>query len=290
MKVGVFGNSYQTEKQKTIQDILDRLRSEGVEVWVESCFFDYLSKQFTYTLPITGRIESDVFPLDWVISLGGDGTFLRTAAWVGRQNIPILGINTGRLGFLADIHTDDIGETISEIFRKEYFLDERCLLEMKASLSACGPSDFALNEIALLKRDTSAMITIRTYLNEEFLTTYQSDGLLVATPTGSTAYSLSVNGPIIVPQASNFVLTPVAPHSLNVRPLVIPEEYKIRLKVESRDSNFLVALDGRSKIYPSGSEFFIRKADFTIKVIKRYNQNFYETLRKKLWWGADIRQ
>jgi NAD+ kinase len=153
-----------------------------------------------------------------------------------------------------------------------------------------GKNNFALNEIAILKRDTSSMITIRAYLNEEFLANYLGDGLLVATPTGSTAYSMSVNGPIILPQANNFVLSPIASPSLNVRPLVIPEDYHIRLKVESRNNNFLVALDGRSDVYPSGSEFFIKKADFNIQIIKRYHQNFYDTLRKKLLWGTDVRE
>jgi NAD+ kinase len=215
---------------------------------------------------------------------------LQTAAWVGRQNIPILGINTGRLGFLADIDTNDIETTLDEICRQEYTVEKRSVLELESHPPFLGTHNYALNEIAILKRDTSSMITIHTCLNEEYLTNYLGDGLLIATPTGSTAYSMSVNGPIIIPQANNFVLSPVAPHSLNVRPLVIPEDYCIRLKVETRDINFLIALDGRSEIYPSGSEFFIRKANFSINLAKRYPHNFYETLRKKLFWGADARE
>lgn len=289
MKIGIFGSDYQTGKQKSIKDLFDRLYFLGAEVWVESNFYDYLSKQFAFTPEIKGLIDTDEFSLDMVISLGGDGTFLRTAAWVGRQNISILGINTGRLGFLADINTNDIENTLDEIFQKKYTIDERSLLELEASIPSRGQYNFALNEIAVLKRDTSSMISIQTYLNDEYLTDYLADGLLIATPTGSTAYSLSVNGPIIIPQADNFVLSPVAPHSLNVRPLVIPEDYHIRLKVEARTHNFLVALDGRSEIFPSETEFRIKKADFTIKIIKRYNQSFYDTLRKKLLWGTDVR-
>jgi NAD+ kinase len=221
-----------------------------------------------------------------VFSLGGDGTFLRTAAWVGRQNIPILGINTGRLGFLADINTGEIAYALNEITAGNYKIEERSLLQMESSLQSQEEYNCALNEIAVLKRDTSSMITIQAYLNDEFLTGYLGDGLLVATPTGSTAYSLSVNGPILIPQANNFVLSPIAPHSLNVRPLVIPEDYKIRLKVESRSNNFLVSLDGRSRVFSSGDELFIQKADFTIKIVKRFNQSFYETLRNKLLWGT----
>lgn len=289
MKIGIFGSDYQAGKQNSIKELFDFLQSNGIEIWVEANFYNYLSKQFAFTPPVTGLIEFEDFPLDIVISLGGDGTFLRTAAWVGRQSIPILGINTGRLGFLADINTDEMEITLREVLNKQYLIEQRSLLELNTDLPFRGEYNYALNEVAVLKRDTSSMITIRTYLNDEFLNDYLADGLLIATPTGSTAYSMSVNGPIIIPQANNFVLSPVAPHSLNVRPLVIPENYQIRMKVESRNQNFLIALDGRSEVFPSGSEFHIQKADFTIKIIKRYEQKFYETLRKKLLWGTDVR-
>jgi len=290
MKIGLFGYDYQKEKQKSIQALFDKLQTLHTEIYVEWRFYSYLIKQFAFTPAIDGLIESNRHPLDLAISLGGDGTFLRTAAWVGKQNIPILGINMGRLGFLADINKDDIDITLDEIFRQEYTVEKRSVLELESIPPFRGTYNYALNEIAILKRDTSSMINIHTSLNEEFLTNYLGDGLLIATPTGSTAYSMSVNGPIIIPQANNFVLSPVAPHSLTVRPLVIPEDYRIRLKVETLNNNFLVSLDGRSEIYPSGSQFCIRKADFTIQIVKRYPQNFYETLRKKLLWGADARE
>ncbi|MDR0864251.1 MAG: NAD kinase [Candidatus Symbiothrix sp.] len=289
MRIGIFGSDYQAGKQSAIKELFDYLQKWNAEVWVEKKFYNYLSKAFAFTPEVAGLIHQEPFSLDMIFSLGGDGTFLRTAAWVGRQNIPILGINTGRLGFLADIHTTDIQEALEEVFQETYRLEERTLLQLDASIPFPGPYNYALNEIALLKRDTSSMIAIQTYLNDVFLTEYLADGLLLATPTGSTAYNLSVNGPIIVPQSNNFVLSPVAPHSLNVRPLVIPEDYEIRFKVESRSHNFLVSLDGRSEVFPSGSEFHVRKAGFTIKVVKRCNQNFYDTLRKKLLWGTDAR-
>jgi NAD+ kinase len=289
MKIGIFGSDSQSGKLESIKMLFDKILLLKGEIWVEAGFYRYLSSQFAYMPDIEGIIETDTFHLDLVISLGGDGAFLRTAAWVGRQGIPALGINTGRLGFLADISENEINKTLEEIFRGEYLTEERSLLELQTSLQQYGSNNFALNEIAVLKRDTSSLIAIHTYLNEEFLTTYLADGLLIATPTGSTAYSMSVNGPIIVPQANNIVLSPVAPHSLNVRPLVIPEDYYIRLKVETRNSNFLISLDGRSSVYPSESEFFIRKADFCIKMIKRVGQSFYDTLRKKLLWGRDVR-
>ena len=289
MKIGVFGNNFQPEKQGSIKKLFGKLQALSMEIYVERLFYDYLTKQFTSMPVIDGLIGSEEFAMDMVISLGGDGTFLQTAAWVGRQDIPILGINIGRLGFLADINADNLETTLDEIFEQGYTVEKRSVLELESNPPFSGVYNYALNEIAIVKRDTSSMISIYTCLNEEFLTNYLGDGLLIATPTGSTAYSMSVNGPIIIPQASNFVLSPVAPHSLNVRPLVIPEDFCIRLKVETRTNNFLVALDGRSEIYPSGSEFFIRKANFTIKLVKRYHQNFYETLRKKLLWGADAR-
>jgi len=291
MKIGLFGDDFHVGKRKSIQKLFDKLKLLHAEIYMERHPYNYLTKQFVNAPDdIAGLIESEETALDLAISLGGDGTFLRTAAWVGRQNIPILGINTGRLGFLADINTNDIEATLDEIFRGEYTIEKRSVLELESNPPFRGTYNYALNEIAVLKRDTSSMITINTSLNEEFLTNYLGDGLLIATPTGSTAYSMSVNGPIIIPQANNFVLSPVAPHSLTVRPLVIPEDFCIRLKVETRNNNFLAALDGRSEIYPSGSEFVIRKADFSIQLVKRFPQNFYETLRKKLLWGADARE
>ena len=290
MKVGIFGNNFQIEKQNSIQTLFDKLHELRMKIYVERSFYNYLTEQFSFTPVVDGLIDSEQLALDMVISLGGDGTFLHTAAWVGRQGIPILGINMGRLGFLADINTEDIETTLDEISRQGYAIEERSVLELKSIPFFTGEYNYALNEIAIVKRDTSSMIKINTCLNKEFLTNYLGDGLLIATPTGSTAYSMSVNGPIIIPQANNFVLSPVAPHSLNVRPLVIPEDFCIRMKVETRNHNFLVALDGRSEIYPSGSEFFIQKANFTIKLVKPYPQSFYETLRRKLMWGADARE
>ena len=290
MKIGIFGNDYQTNKQNSIKDLFDHLKSRQAEVWVEEAFYDYLSKTFAFTPSVAGLIHQEPLALDLVFSLGGDGTFLRTANWIGRQAIPVLGINLGRLGFLADISTFEMAQVVEAIFNKNYFLEEKSLLQLDSPLPFRGEYNYALNEIAVLKRDTSAMIAISTYLNDVFLTEYLADGLLISTPTGSTAYNLSVNGPIILPQCRNFVLSPVAPHSLNVRPLVIPEDYKIRLKVVSRSNNFLISLDGRSEVFPSGTEFQIQKADFTINVMKYPNCSFYDTLRKKLLWGTDIRE
>lgn len=288
MKIGIFGSSYQVGKQNIIKELFDRLYEMKTEVWVEKQFYNYLSRQFDYTPRVLGLINSGRFPLDIAISLGGDGTFLKTAAWVADQGIPILGINTGRLGFLADINTHDLIPTLDDLAEGKFRIEERTVLQIE-SFNKDQRYHYALNEVAIQKRDTSAMISIHTYLNNEFLAEYLGDGLIVATPTGSTAYSLSVNGPIIIPEAHNFVLSPVASHSLNVRPLVIPDHFTMRFKVESRSKSFLVAVDGRSIVFPSGSQFEVRKAGFTTKLIKRLNQNFYSTLRKKLYWGTDAR-
>ena len=289
MKVGIFGSQYQQEKQSIIRRVFSKLTSLEAEIYVDPLFHDYLLDAFGFEPPINGLLTGDIFDLDVAISLGGDGTFLRTAARVNRQNIPILGINTGRLGFLADVGSTDVEDTLEELFKHYYKVEERILLRLETESRAYKGYNYALNEVAVLKRDTSSMITIHTSLNGEYLTSYQADGLVIATPTGSTAYSMSVNGPIILPQDNSIVLSPVAPHSLNVRPLVIPNDFEITLGVESRNRTFLISLDGRSEIFPAGIQLKVSKADYTTKVIKRYNHTFYETLREKLMWGADVR-
>ena len=289
MKVGIFGSQYQQEKQSIIRRVFSKLTSLEAEIYVDTLFHDYLLDAFGFEPPINGLLTGDIFDLDVAISLGGDGTFLRTAARVNRQNIPILGINTGGLGFLADVGSTDVEDTLEELFKHYYKVEERILLRLETESRAYKGYNYALNEVAVLKRDTSSMITIHTSLNGEYLTSYQADGLVIATPTGSTAYSMSVNGPIILPQDNSIVLSPVAPHSLNVRPLVIPNDFEITLGVESRNRTFLISLDGRSEIFPAGIQLKVSKADYTTKVIKRYNHTFYETLREKLMWGADVR-
>lgn len=289
MKVGIFGSEYQVEKQNLIKRLFGKLASLGAEIYVDCRFYTFLVDAFDFEPPVAGLLTDDTFDLDIALSIGGDGTFLRTAARVNRQDIPILGINTGRLGFLADVGTNEIEDTLEEIFKNYYRVEARTLLRLHTDQRIYRGYNYALNEIAILKRDTSSMITIHTSLNGEYLTSYQADGLVISTPTGSTAYSMSVNGPIIVPQSQSIVLSPVAPHSLNVRPLVIPDSDVISLDVESRNEYFLIALDGRSEVFPMGIQLRVSKADYTTKIIKRYNHTFYQTLREKLMWGADAR-
>lgn len=289
MKIGVFGSEYQEDKLIVIKRLFEKLNELEFQVYIDSRFNDFLLDGLNYKPQVDGIFSGDDFDFDVAFSVGGDGTFLRTAARVNRQNIPILGINTGRLGFLADIAANELDDVLVDLFKGYYRIEERTLLKLHTEHHSYKDYNYALNEIAILKRDTSSMITIHTKLNEEYLTSYQADGLVIATPTGSTAYSMSVNGPIMLPQCANLVLSPVAPHSLNVRPLVIPDSYKITLDVESRSDYFLIALDGRSEVFPAGIQLTILRADYTTKVIKRYRQTFYQTLRDKLMWGADAR-
>ena len=289
MKVGIFGSAHQVEKHSQIKRLFETLAALDSEIYIDNRFYHYLCDVLGYEPPSAGILDNDDFDLDVALSVGGDGTFLRTAARINKKEIPILGINTGRLGFLADVSGPEIEDTLEEIFKNYYRVEDRTLLRLYTEGHVFHGYNYALNEVAVLKRDTSSMITIHTFLNDEYLTSYQSDGLVIATPTGSTAYSMSVNGPIMLPQCNSIVLSPVAPHSLNVRPLVIPDTYVITLAVESRSKNFLIALDGRSEVFAAGTQLTIRKADFTTKVIKRYNHTFYQTLRDKLMWGADAR-
>jgi NAD+ kinase len=289
MKAGVFGNTYQKEKQTLIKRLFEKLSDIEADVFVDHDFYTLLAESWDFHPEVAGILEDDIFDLDLALSVGGDGTFLRTAARVNRQGIPILGINTGRLGFLAEVGSHDLDDTLDEIAKNYYRTEERTLLRLHTKERLFTGYNYALNEVAILKRDTSSMLTIHVSLDEDFLASYQADGLIVATPTGSTAYSLSVNGPILVPQSTSLILSPIAPHSLNVRPLVIPDTSVITLTIESRNEYFLVALDGRSAVFPAGALLTISKADYTTRVIKRHNHTFYKTLRDKLMWGADAR-
>ena len=272
-----------------LRRLFEKLETLKAEIFVSRDFHAFLSTTLDFRPACAGVLSAPPFGLDIALSVGGDGTFLRTAEQIGRQDIPILGINTGRLGFLAEAGPEQIEETLDEISRGDYRIERRMMLCLQTSEPAFAGCNYALNEVALLKRETSSMITIHTFLNDEYLTSYQADGLVIASPTGSTAYSMSVNGPIILPQSDNIVLSPVAPHSLNVRPLVIPGSYKISLEVESRNDSYLVALDGRSESLSVDVRLSVCRADFAIQMISRNNRSFYRTLRDKLMWGADVR-
>ena len=288
-KFALFGNIYQAKKSAHVLRLLSILRKHQAEVYIHKDFYLYLTKDQKMDIQVAGVFEGDDFEADMVLSMGGDGTFLKAASYVGKKNIPILGINTGRLGFLADISPEEMEETFEDIYRKNYKVEDRSVLQVFSENPFLKGYPCGLNEIAILKRDSSSMITIHTSINGAYLTTYQADGLVIATPTGSTAYSLSIGGPIIVPHSKTIAITPVAPHSLNVRPIVVNDDCEITLDVESRSHNFLVAIDGRSETCREGTRLTIRKADYHIKIVKRPNHVFFHTLRNKMMWGADGR-
>ena len=289
MRFALFGNTYQAKKSLHAELLFRLLKQHKAELCICREFHDFLTRNVRLPLPRLELFDDDRFQADMVISLGGDGTFLKAASRVGDKGIPILGINTGRLGFLADISPEEMEDTFDELYDHRYRIEERSVLQLRCNDTRLTREPYALNEIAVLKRDSSSMITIRASVGGMPLATYQADGLIVATPTGSTAYSLSVGGPIIAPDSKTIALTPVAPHSLNIRPIVICDDREITLDVESRSHNFLVAIDGRSESCRETTRLTIAKAAHTIKVVKRVNHRFFDTLRNKMMWGADVR-
>lgn len=289
LRFALFGKEFQAGKTVSIHRLIDSLKARGAEIYIERTFFQYITSALGMEVEVSGVFDNYNFDVDFVISIGGDGTFLRAASMVGSKATPIIGVNTGRLGFLADIHPDEIDHAIAEIADGYYDVEPHAVIMVEADGEIIEGSPFALNDIAVLKRDNAAMISVRTCINGEYLVTYQADGLIVSTPTGSTAYGLSNGGPIIVPDADILCLTPVAPHSLNVRPIVINDDSEITLEVESRSHNFLVAIDGRSEKLLESTRLTIRKAPYTINIVKRDSRSYFSTLREKMMWGADHR-
>ena len=289
LKFAIFGNEYQAKKSASIEIILNYLDKHGAEVYVESTYYDFLTRDQQLKLNVAGVFEDYNFDVDYVISMGGDGTFLKAASRVGAKGTPIIGINMGRLGFLADVLPSEIESALDSLYAGECQIEEHAVIQVEPKGGVLAGNPFALNDIAVLKRDDASMISIRTMVDGEFLVTYQADGLIVSTPTGSTAYNLSNGGPIIIPQSGSLCLTPVAPHSLNIRPIVINDTAEITLDIESRSHNYLVAIDGRSERMTEETRLVIRRAAHCIKIVKQRNQRYFSTLREKLMWGADQR-
>ena len=289
IRIGVFGNSFQSDKETHIRPIFDMLERIDAQIHIDAEYHKYLCDTFDFKMPTVICFSGDPTGVDIALSIGGDGTFLRTAERVGSQGIPILGINTGRLGFLADVSVADVDNALTDVYKNHYRIEERTLLALEIIGAKIPYKQFALNEIAILKRDNSSMIRLEVDINDRPLNVYEADGLIVATPTGSTAYSLSVGGPIVDPEADNFLISPVAPHSLTARPLIIKDDNELHIHVKSRTDTYQVAIDGTSYILHAGQSIRIQKAPHKIRVIKRREQTFYDTLRKKLLWGADNR-
>ncbi|MBE6310341.1 MAG: NAD kinase [Bacteroidales bacterium] len=287
MRVAVFGSVHQDKYIDGIMLLFSALAKHNAIVDIHEKFYKYLCR-LTTNPPIPHQIiTDDDFSADIAISLGGDGTFLRTAKRVSAKNIPILGINTGHLGYLTDAKMDEAETVINDLMNNKYKIECRTLIEV-VSLDENNPIDepFALNEVAILRQDTSSIISIETSVNDSYLTTYKGDGLIVSTPTGSTAYNLSVGGPILDPNSQNIVISPISPHSLTMRPLVMRDDVEISIKAFSRAEMFNVSIDGRSNPIPIDTPIVLRKAPHTIKVIQSLRHSFADTLRSKLMWGV----
>jgi len=292
MKVAIYGLTYQDLALQYVLELLEELQKESAEVYIEQDFYDNLvsKKALKYYKTFTSKKGLDS-TFTMFVSFGGDGTILRATTFVKDLGIPIIGVNTGRLGFLSILKKEDVRKVVRGFVKGNYTIVERSLVQIKVDGydAAFKDLNFALNEITVSRKDTTSMITVETHLNGEYLTSYWADGLIVSTPTGSTGYSLSCGGPVIEPTAKSLVLTPIAPHNLNARPLVISDETVIRLKVSGREENHLISLDSRIASVENETEIEIKKANFTIKMIEFNSESFLKTLRNKLLWGEDKR-
>lgn len=290
MKVAIHGRAFTDENIPLIQSVLQQLVEAGVEIFLFETFSDCVLKKNVFPNAFQIFASHLDFPqVDFAISIGGDGTLLESVTFIGDKQIPILGINTGRLGYLANISKSDIKLALTNILNSLYEIDERTLIKLESDKDLFQGVNFGVNELAILKRDTSSMIIVHTYINDEFLNSYWADGLLVSTPTGSTGYSLSCGGPVVMPRCNSFIITPVSPHNLNVRPLVVPDDVHITFKIEGRGKNFLVALDSRSRTVDANVQLAAKKEKFKAKLITVTGVNYLNTLRTKLNWGLDVR-
>ncbi|MCG2617586.1 NAD kinase [Terrimonas sp. NA20] len=291
MKAAIYSRVFEQAQKDDIQIFFDELEKQKITPVIFQHFFDQIRDvirlpENAATFSLSEHLTRDT---EFIISLGGDGTLLDTVTLVREKNISIMGINFGRLGFLAGIGKEEITEAVQAIARRGYIIDKRTMIHLDADLPLFGNVPYGLNEFAVHKRDTAAMIKIHTYLNGEFLNTYWADGLIVATPTGSTGYSLSCGGPVVFPDSGSFVITPVAPHNLNVRPLIVPDDNVISFEVESRSENIICSLDSRREIVGKNVSLAVRKESFTINLLRLGENSFLQTLQNKLTWGLDKR-
>ena len=291
MKVAIFTNLYKNYSPKILLSIIEKLQKNNFDIMIDNISFDKLNhKKYSAILNHVKSFSKIDKTINYIICVGGDGTILKASSYVKNMGIPIIGINTGRLGFLAKIKAVEIDNVIQAISKKKYTISEKTLLSVsyknKKQENKLG---VALNELSITRKNTTSLITIETKLNDEYLNTYWADGLIIATPTGSTGYSLSCGGPIIMPESKNLVITPIAPHNLNARPLVIPDNTNITLKISGRENEFFVSLDSKITTLSNEMLILIKKAPYKIKMIQLDNDNFLQTLRDKLYWGKDKR-
>ena len=291
MKAAIYSRVMEDEQQKDFQLFFDELAAQKIEPVIFQSFYEAIRDKLhlpsgTATFSASADLTEEI---EFIISLGGDGTLLDTVTLVRNKEIAIMGINFGRLGFLARIGRDEVKRAVKAIAQRTYVVDKRTMIHVDASIPLFENVPYALNEFSIHKRDVASMIKIHTYLNGEFLNTYWADGLIVATPTGSTGYSLSCNGPVVFPDSGSFVITPVAPHNLNVRPIVVPDNNIISFEIESRSEQFICALDSRREMVSKDIQLAVKKEDFDIHLVRLSENNFLQTLRNKLTWGLDKR-
>lgn len=291
MKVAIYSRVIDYDQHNKIQQLLDELAKENIQPVVYKPFYEMIQSSVHFSDRTSVFMDSGDLTeaIDFLISLGGDGTLLDTVTLVRDKNIPVLGINFGRLGFLASIGSKELHIAVQSLVKRTILIDKRSLIHLDASKPLFGDVPYGLNEFAIHKTDTSPMIKIHTYLNGEFLNTYWADGVIVATPTGSTGYSLSCNGPVVFPESSSFVITPVAPHNLNVRPIIVPDDNIISFEIEGRTDHFICALDSRKELVDKKVQLAVRRESFTLSLVRLNENNFLQTLRNKLSWGLDTR-
>ena len=291
MKAAIYSRIMEEGQQQNVQVFFDELEKQKIEPVIFGQFYEQIKSSIRLPADTTifSLSEHLTNEIEFIISLGGDGTLLDTVTLVRDKNISIMGINFGRLGFLASIGQDEVKTAVQAIARRTFVTDKRTLIHLDADLPLFGNVPYALNEFSLHKRDTASMIKIHTYLNGEFLNTYWADGLIMATPTGSTGYSLSCGGPIVFPESGSFVITPVAPHNLNVRPLIVPDDNVISFEVESRSENIICSLDSRREIVGKNVSLAVKKESFSINLLRLSENSFLQTLHNKLTWGRDKR-
>jgi NAD+ kinase len=290
MRFAVHGKEFNRQSAPFIIRLFELLRTANAEVYVSARFSQHLKssafKAFHFSVYDT---SSSLENINCFISIGGDGTLLESVTHIGKLEIPVLGINTGRLGFLATIAKEEIELAMSQVLTGNFTIDKRAVLKLETNTGIFTPLNFALNDFTVVKKDTSAMITIHSYVNGQFLNSYWADGIIVATPTGSTGYSLSCGGPLIFPRSGNFVITPVSPHNLTVRPIVVPDSSEISFQIEGRSKRFLVSLDSRISSVDSSVKLLVKRADFSVNLVLLPDKHYFKSLRQKLNWGLDIR-
>jgi NAD+ kinase len=291
MKVAIYSRVIDDDQYNKVQQLLNELDKENIQPVIYKPFYEMIQSSVRFSDKTTVFSDSNDLTeaIDFLISLGGDGTLLDTVTLVRDKNIPVLGINFGRLGFLASIGSKELHIAVQSLVKRTILIDKRSLIHLDASKPLFGDVPYGLNEFAIHKTDTSPMIKIHTYLNGEFLNTYWADGVIVATPTGSTGYSLSCNGPVVFPESSSFVITPVAPHNLNVRPIIVPDDNIISFEIEGRTDHFICALDSRKELVDKKVQLAVRRESFTLSLVRLNENNFLQTLRNKLSWGLDTR-